>query len=96
MTKSAVRIRWNKLLEHAGLDKRDRNTGYREIHLHTLRKYFRTHMANTCSRDAVELLLGHAGYLTNSYVRITKEELAKEYKNSMHKLRGIFEIQKEL
>ena len=90
LTTTAIRVKWNQFLDKAELGKKDRKTGIREIHVHCLRKYFRTRIATVCRQDIVEHLLGHKGYLTSSYVRLTREELAKEYKKGMNEL-TIFE-----
>ncbi len=90
LTTTAIRVKWNQFLDKAELGKKDRKTGIREIHVHCLRKYFRTRIATVCRQDIVEHLLGHKGYLTSSYVRLTRDELAKEYKKGMNEL-TIFE-----
>ena len=86
ITVTAIRTRWNKLLDKAKLNKRDKRTSTRELHLHTLRKYFSTRMGDSCNRDILELLLGHNGYLSNSYLRVTKQELGDAYKGAMSKV----------
>jgi integrase len=90
LTTTAIRVKWNKMLDKVNLGTRDRKTGIREIHVHCLRKYFRTHIVQSCSRDVAEILMGHKGYLTDSYFKLTNEELAKEYKKGENEL-TIFE-----
>jgi len=65
-------------LERAKLKKQDT----KQIHIHQLRKYFRSNMALGCSLDIVEALLGHAGYLTHSYRKYSREQLETEYKKN--------------
>jgi len=78
-----VRAKLNKALEEAGLDERNDN-GRRKIHPHSLRKFFRTKLVNSkhINRDHVEKLMGHKGYLTDSYVRLREEELAERYRKA--------------
>jgi integrase len=51
----------------------DKNT------IHSCRKYFRTHAVKTMGLDLVEKILGHSGYLTSSYVRISDEDARKMF-----------------
>ena len=83
-TKSAAQQAFQRLLRLANLEDRDKETGHRLIHLHVFRKYFRTKMALELPNDAVEMLMGHEGYLARAYVRYTEEELSEQYKKGMH------------
>lgn len=49
------------------------------MHIHTLRKYFRTRMSLKIPADVVEALMGHEGYLTHVYRRYGEHELAEMY-----------------
>ena len=60
------------------------------IHPHSLRKFFRTRFSKQ-DRDVAELLMGHEGYLSSNYVRLTEEEIKKEYLIGMKYLQ-VFEI----
>ncbi|MEN6514479.1 tyrosine-type recombinase/integrase [Methanoculleus sp.] len=86
----AMNARFVLMTEKAGLAERDRTTGRLTIHLHGFRKYFRTHMAkgegagNTI--DIVEALLGHEGYLSTAYVRLTIDEIEAFYRKNEHLL----------
>jgi hypothetical protein len=67
----------------------DRTTMRSKIHPHMLRKYFRTYLAavhveGVNSLDAVEVLMGHEGYLTKSYRRMSESQLRTFYKGSEH------------
>ena len=66
-------------LEKAGVDDRDPKTNRRQIHLHQCRKYFRTAAAQRIPVDAVELMMGHEGYLSDAYVRYSLDELRQYY-----------------
>lgn len=46
---------------------------------HSMRKFFRTHLVKTCDLDIVEHLMRHTGYLSGSYVRITDEDIRKQF-----------------
>ena len=78
---------WRRLITSAGFDEKDSVSGRYKTHIHCLRKFFRTNLpAGGMSVDVVEQLLGHNGYLTKEYRRISEEELAKQYINSMVKV----------
>ncbi len=76
---STVREGFVGALEKVGLDEKDLKTNRFKIHLHMCRKYFRTAMAQQIPVDAVELMMGHDGYLTDAYVRYTDDELRHYY-----------------
>jgi len=60
------------------------------LHLHGFRKYFRTHMVkgenNGNTIDIVESLMGHEGYLSSSYVRLSIDEIEAFYRENEHLL----------
>lgn len=86
-TYGSTRCKFNRVLEWADLDERDPTTGRRVLHLHTMRKYFRTRLPmGGCPIDVVEELLGHEGYLTDSYVRLTLDDLERAYRQAEHEL----------
>jgi predicted metal-dependent hydrolase/integrase len=65
----------------------DRTTMRARIHPHMFRKYFRTYLAavhveGINSLDAVEVLMGHEGYLTQSYRRLPESVLRTFYKGA--------------
>jgi integrase len=75
-----------ELIEDKNLDK---TTMRSKIHPHMLRKYFRTYLAavhveGVNSLDAVEVLMGHEGYLTKSYRRVPESILRSFYKGAEH------------
>lgn len=78
---------WRKLIRLSGFDERDSISGHFKTHIHCLRKFFRSNLPNGgASIDVVEELMGHTGYLTNSYRRIDEGELAKQFNKAMHKV----------
>lgn len=84
---SAARGKFALSLKKAGLDERCGSTGRHRIHFHALRKYFRTRLPQGgCSVDVVELLMGHQGYLTASYLRLTADEVEQQYRAGEHAL----------
>ena len=73
---TAEAMLWNAL-KKAGLDERDSRTGRRLIHIHSTRKFFRS---NCGLPDAlVHALMGHEGYLDQSYLRMNPEKAGEEY-----------------
>lgn len=76
---------WNHALEKAGLVKRDSSTNRRTLHPHILRKYFRSRLGKV-NHDIAEVLMGHSGYLGNTYRRYSETELAKFYLEYEHLL----------
>lgn len=85
----AMNARFGLMVEKAGLAERDKTTGRMTIHLHGFRKYFRTHMAKGeggNAIDIVEALLGHEGYLSTAYVRLTIDEIEAFYRKNEHLL----------
>lgn len=77
---------WNTALKKAKLFERCEETGRATIHAHGLRKYFRTYFGAAAGVDVAEKLMGHEGYLTGSYVRLTDDDLARAYERHSHVL----------
>lgn len=80
-TSATARTMWNKALKSANLDEKDPGSGFYVYHIHTLRKFFRSNIR--VEDDVREELLGHAGYLDNSYRRISMERKEEAYKEAM-------------
>lgn len=57
-----------------------RSAGRRDIHPHSLRKFFFTTALKVLGREMAEALVGHKQYLDQAYRRLTLEELAASYK----------------
>jgi integrase len=79
-TKNTAYELWNRALAKSHNAQRDPSTGRRVLHVHTLRKFFRTKMAGAIQVDVVEALMGHEGYLTDVYRRYAAQDLAKFYR----------------
>jgi len=82
MHRDTALVIWRNALRKAGLDDKDENTGVSILRPHTLRKYFRTH--HGADVEVKEILMGHNGYLTKSYVRYTTDELREAYQKGMY------------
>jgi len=68
-----------RALRKSMLDEKDRNTGRYKIHIHSTRKFFRS---NCGLNDAlVHSLMGHSGYLDQSYLRTDIEKAGEEYRS---------------
>ncbi len=82
---------WVRILNKSGYNQKDPSYGRLIMHMHTLRKFFRTNMpSNDISIDMVEELMGHSGYQTRAYLRFNEEQIAEAYKKGMHNI-TIFE-----
>jgi integrase len=87
LTYSAVQDKFARALTKAGLDERDPSTRRFVLHLHTMRKFFRTRLPmGGATVDVTEALMGHTGYLAGSYLRLTDEDLEAAYRAAEHEL----------
>lgn len=66
---------WNRALDKARLNSVDKATSRRKMHIHTLRKFFRTKMGEVIPKDIAEELIGHDVYRKHS-----SEQLAEFYR----------------
>ncbi len=64
---STVTKSWILLLKKIGKDKRNRDTNRYVYPLHSLRKYFSTHMRQSMDWELVEILLGHSQGVKGRY-----------------------------
>jgi integrase len=75
---STLRQIWSKWYNAVDGDKG--KYGQLRCTIHSARRYFRTHaVSQAFPIDMVERVMGHTGYLTGSYVRITDEEARKAF-----------------
>ena len=90
ITYPAIRGAWVRALHGAGLTEKSRGTYV--LHLHTLRKFFRSQVEGILTKSIREALMGHltAEYLDRNYLRIPEERLAMEYRKTLPAL-TIFE-----
>ena len=77
---------WDNALIKAGLLSRDKTTNRKQLHYHQFRKFFISQLSLIVSKEIGETLAGHNGYLTGSYRRYTKKQLAEEYLKGQHLL----------
>jgi integrase len=85
MSRTGAYRNWDEAVRRAGLFKRDNDTGYATVRIHSLRKYFRSHMALTTNPELVEAWIGHSGGLNDIYARhFTPEKIAEEYQKGEH------------
>lgn len=77
---------WDNALVKAGLLTRDKTTNRKQLHYHQCRKFFLSQLSLIVSKEIAETLAGHNGYLTGSYRRYTKKQLAEEYLKGQHLL----------
>ena len=55
--------------------------GYKAIHFHGFRKYFRTTVGNVCGRDFSEALMGH-GFYMDTYYQLSSEKKSQLYSDA--------------
>jgi len=79
-------VLWDNAVSKAGLLSRDKSTNRKQLHYHQLRKFFISQLSLIVSKEIAEMLAGHSGYLTGSYRRYTKKQLAEEYQKGEHLL----------
>jgi len=72
---------FNLAVSKAGLDARDEDTNRRELHVHSLRKFFRTNIG--LDFDLTNALMGHTEYLDKSYRRLNKDQIDRAYLGAM-------------
>lgn len=92
---------WRTAIKNASLRERDPSTGRFTLHIHQLRKFFRSQLALAVPVDIVEMLMGHSGYLTDAYRRFTRKQMAEyyqkgEYLLSIHAVKEISRMEGEL
>jgi len=81
MTVSGYEKRWYSMLKKAGLDQKSHSQYI--LHLHTLRKYFRTHCIGVDSAYR-EHWMGHkGGYLDISYFKAEEQRHLEEYRKAI-------------
>ncbi|MDO5845615.1 MAG: tyrosine-type recombinase/integrase [Methanocorpusculum sp.] len=78
--------RFRQLLQRTGLFEVDTRTSRTTIHFHLFRKFFLTEFKLAASAEVAEELAGHAGYLSQSYRRLTRREMQTEYMKAEPKL----------
>ena len=81
---TTAQFMWNEALRKSGFTKFDKETNRRTIHIHVLRKFFRSRMALVMPLDMVEALMGHEGYLTGSYRKYSDKQLSEKYLEAEH------------
>lgn len=54
------------------------DNGFKAIHFHAFRKYFRTNVGNVCGRDFAEALMGH-GFYMDTYYQLPDDEKRQKY-----------------
>jgi allantoicase len=92
MTISGYHQRWYRILRRADLDQK--SVKYYELHLHTLRKYFRSRCIGV-DPSFREKWMGHkGGYLDESYFRVEEQRHLMEYRRAIQHL-SIFPVKLE-
>ena len=86
ITVNSLQASWGRILKRAGLDEKSHT--WNVLHLHTLRKFFRTQCENAgVKRSYWEFWMGHkGGYLDDSYFRANLKEHLNEYMKAIPQL----------
>lgn len=84
-----------RTLRKAGLTKK--SSRYFVLHLHTLRKFFRTNLEAILTKSQIERLMGHVSteYLDGSYFRPLEREMLENYRRALPNLTIIEDVQSE-
>ena len=69
---------WGSAVRKAGL-KEIAETNRMTLTFHSLRRYFRTRLTGQLEESVIEMLMGHEGYLRDSYLRLTPEQIGEQY-----------------
>lgn len=85
-TRSYESKKFHEILRKSKNDKRDSVTNRYLIHYHSFRKFFLTEFKLIASAEVAEELAGHAGYLSESYRRLTYQTMKDEYKKAEERL----------
>jgi integrase len=89
--KSTSQFMWNMACDKARIGTKDKRTGRRIYHLHSLRKFFRTKIG--LDIDIINALMGHAEYLDDSYLRLEEAgEIAAAYLEAMPNV-SVYEVE---
>jgi integrase len=79
-------LAWDNAVKKAGYLEYDPVTKRSKLHLHMLRKFFRSNLGLNAPEIVVETLMGHEGYLGGAYRRLTREQLRNAYMKAHHAL----------
>lgn len=89
ISRSTVTQSFNRAVRKARLEKRDPVTKRRTLHIHSLRKFFRSNIS--LDFDIVQALMGHRAYLDRAYLRIGEAKLSGMYLEKMGNV-SIFQV----
>jgi integrase len=95
LTYPSILNSYNRTLKRASLVKKDQ--GGFILHLHTLRKFFRSNLEAILTKSQIERLMGHVNteYLDGSYFRPVEKEMLENYRRALPNLTILQDIQSE-
>jgi len=83
-TDQTASLAWKNALAKTGMMERDRSTNRYTLHMHMLRKFFRSHAGLNMPDFITERLMGHeGGYLGASYNRVPWESMKEAYRKAV-------------
>lgn len=94
-TYACIRLSYNRTLRRAGLTKK--SMSYYVLHIHSLRKFFRTQLEAILTRSQIERLMGHVSseYLDGSYFRPPEKDMLQNYRNALPNLTILEDVESE-
>jgi hypothetical protein len=86
ITYESIRFSYARTLKRAGLSKKCQK--FNVLHLHSLRKFFRTNLEAIMTRSMIERLMGHVSseYLDGSYFRSPEKDMLEAYRKAIPNL----------
>ncbi len=90
---NVARLMWTRMIRKAGFDEKDPSSGWHNMHIHCLRKFFSSHMnVAGMPHDVVECLLGHEDGLKRIYNIYSDKQIEELYLKAVNVV-TIFETQ---
>jgi integrase len=91
----SIRHSYTRTLRKAGLTVMSQR--FHILHIHTLRKYFRTNLEAILTRSQIERLMGHVSteYLDGSYFRPPEKDMLENYRRAIPNLTVMIDVQNE-
>ena len=95
ITYASVALAWNRCLKRAGLTEKSGRVYV--LHLHTLRKFFRSSVEGSLTKSVREAFMGHltVEYLDRNYLRMPEQDMAEWYRKAVPALTVLEDVKSE-